>query len=96
MPASQPLVCGHDKGVAVGQQSADKCEWIMLAPPNQQRLVCKMEAESEYVHMAYIFMFGADLRAQLVLINKNFASELRRKFIKGPLLVGLADWVWST
>ena len=34
--------------------------------------------------------FGTDLHAQSVLINKISASELRRKFIKGPLLVGYA------
>ena len=32
--------------------------------------------------------FGTDLYAQSVLINKIFASELRRKFIKNALLVG--------
>ncbi len=32
--------------------------------------------------------FGADLYTQSVLINKISASELRRKFIKGALLVG--------
>ncbi len=32
--------------------------------------------------------FGADLHAQSVIINKNFASELRRKFIESALLVG--------
>ena len=34
-------------------------------------------------------MFGADLYAQSVLINKISASELRRKYIKSALLVGL-------
>ncbi len=38
-----------------------------------------MEALLEYVHIAY---------AQSVLINKISASELRRKVIKGALLVG--------
>ena len=33
-------------------------------------------------------MFGTDLYAQSVLINKIFASELSRKFIKSALLVG--------
>ena len=32
--------------------------------------------------------FGANLYAQSVLINKIFASELSRKFIKSALLVG--------
>ncbi len=49
-----------------------------------------MEARSEHVHIAYKFfaVFGADLYAQSVISNKNPASELRRKFIKGALLVG--------
>ena len=34
-------------------------------------------------------MFSPDLHAQSVLVNKISASELRRKFIKGALLVGL-------
>ncbi len=33
-------------------------------------------------------MFGVDSRAQLVIINKISASELRRKSIKSALLVG--------
>ena len=51
-----------------------------------------MEAQSEYVHVAYTFFarLGADLRAQSVPINKISASELTRKFIKGALLVGYA------
>ncbi len=32
--------------------------------------------------------FGADLYAQSVLIDRNFASELSRKFIESALLVG--------
>ncbi len=53
-------------------------------------VACKMEAQSEYVHVAHTFfcIFGADLHAQLVLINKISASELRRKSIKSALLVG--------
>ncbi len=49
-----------------------------------------MEAQSEYVHMlhTHFCMFGADLYAQPVLINKTSASELSRKFIKSVLLVG--------
>ncbi len=40
-------------------------------------------------HCMHIFcMFGADLYAQSLLSNKISASELSRKFIKGPLLVG--------
>ena len=33
--------------------------------------------------------FGADLHAQSVLINKFFASELSRMFVKSALLVGM-------
>ncbi len=52
-------------------------------------MVCKMEAQLVHVHVAHTFCkFGANLYAQLVLLNKIFASELSRKFIKGPLLVG--------
>ena len=32
--------------------------------------------------------FGADLHAQSVLVSKNSASDLSRKFIKSALLVG--------
>ncbi len=40
-------------------------------------------------HCVHVFRtFGADLHAQLALINKISASELRKKVIKGPLLVG--------
>ena len=40
-------------------------------------------------HCATCFcMFGADLYAQSVLVNKISASELTRKFIKSALLVG--------
>ncbi len=35
--------------------------------------------------------FGADLYARSVLINKIFASELGRKFVKSALLVGHAQ-----
>ncbi len=45
-------------------------------------MVCKMEAQSEYVHIAYTCTFGTNLYAQSVLI-KISASELSREFIKG-------------
>ncbi len=35
--------------------------------------------------------FGTDLHAQLVLIDKVYASELSRKFIKKVMLVGSAS-----
>ncbi len=50
-----------------------------------------MEAQLEYVHVAYtVFfcMFAAHLHAQSVLGNKMSASELRRKLIENALLVG--------
>ena len=41
------------------------------------------------LHIAYTFcMFGANLYAQLALINTISASELNWKFIKGLLSVG--------
>ena len=40
-------------------------------------------------HCTHIFCtFGADLRDESWIINKLFSSELSRKFIKSPLLVG--------
>ena len=53
-------------------------------------VVCKMEAQLEYIHNAYTFFctFGADLYAQSVFINKISALELSWKFIKGALMVG--------
>ncbi len=50
-----------------------------------------MEALLEHMHIAY-YTFGANLHAQLVLINKVYALELSRKFIKSALLVG---YQWS-
>ncbi len=54
-------------------------------------VVCKIKAQLEYAHLACTFLprFGADLYAQLVLINKISALELRRKCIKSALSVGL-------
>ncbi len=60
-------------------------------PPTQPATVaCKMEAQLEYVHVAYMFFctLGADLHAQSVLVNKISASELSRKLIETALLVG--------
>ena len=53
-------------------------------------VVCKMEAQSEYVtRCTHVFArLGTDSHAQSVLIDKISASELRRKFIKSALLVG--------
>ena len=49
-----------------------------------------MEARPEYAHVACMFFctLGADLYAQLAIIGEISASELRRKFIRSPLLVG--------
>ncbi len=62
--------------------------WMHTQPPT---VACKMEAQSEYVHIAHTFFFctfGADLYAQSVIIHKISASELSRRFIKSALLVG--------
>ncbi len=50
-----------------------------------------MEAQSEYVHIAYaVFARLAPICSMLsrCLLNKVSASELSRKFIKSVLLVG--------
>ncbi len=49
-----------------------------------------METQSEYVHVACTLRarLVPILHAQSVLSNKISASELRRKFIEGALLVG--------
>ncbi len=55
--------------------------------PNHQRCGMKkmMKAQSEYVHIAHTFFFFAPTwHAQLALTNEISASELSRKFIKGP------------
>ncbi len=53
-------------------------------------LACKMEAQSEHVHIACTFLARSapDLHAQSAPSDIISASELRRKFIKGALLVG--------
>ncbi len=55
-------------------------------------VVCKMEAQLEYVTSTrgtHAFArLGTNLYAQSVHINKISASELSSKFIKGALLVG--------
>ena len=52
-------------------------------PAQPPTLVCKMEAQSEYVNIAYMFFarLGADSYAHSVLTDKISASELRRKFV---------------
>ena len=49
-------------------------------------VVCKVEAQLAYIHVAYTF--DAELYAQSVLIDKISASVLSRKLIKSALLVG--------
>ncbi len=46
----------------------------------------QMEAHLESIHIAYTF--GSDSYVQSMLINKIYALELSRTFIKGTLLVG--------
>ena len=55
-------------------------------------VVCKVEARSEYVHVAHtlLHVLGADLCALSVLSNKISATELSREIIKSALLVGTA------
>ena len=60
---------------------------LTAQPPT---VACKMEAQSEQVHVACTFLhvFDTDWYAQSVLSDKIYALELRRKFIKSVLLVG--------
>ncbi len=57
--------------------------------PNHQRWYAKMEAQSEYVHISYMFF----LHAQSVLNNKISASELSWKLIWSALLVGVQEGI---
>ena len=57
--------------------------------PNQQWWHAKWKfSRNMYTLRTRFCTFGADLRAQSVLINKISASEISRKFVKGALLVG--------
>ncbi len=60
--------------------------------PNHQRWYAKGKLSRNVctLHARFFARFGADSRARSALINKISASELRRKFIKGWLVVG---WV---
>ena len=66
-------------------------------PTQPPTVVCKMEAQSEYVYTLHtrFCMFGTDLYAQSVLINKNFCikssvqSLLR---VRGSLGSRIKDW----
>ena len=59
--------------------------------PNHQRWRAKMEAQWEYVHVAYtlLHVLAPICYAQLVL-RLSSASELSRKFVKSALLVGFS------
>ncbi len=57
--------------------------------PNHQSWHAKRKLSQKMCTLRTCFcMFGGDLYAQSVLINKISASELRRNFIKSALLVG--------
>ncbi len=53
-------------------------------------VVCKIKAQSEYVHVAYTFFctFGPDLYAHSVIINKNLCIGAHYVAHKSALLVG--------
>ncbi len=67
---------------------------LLLSPwhqriPNHQQWYAKWKLSCNIYALHTRFrMFGADLYAQSVIVNKLSASELIRKFIKSALLVG--------
>ncbi len=73
---------GGEQGNTVGDNPP------LVNTPNHQRWYTNgSSVEILYIHIAYIFcMFGANLYAQSVLINKISASELSRKFISALLV----------
>ncbi len=71
------------------QPQAVVCKMEADVATQPQAVVCKMEAQLQDIRMHTRFCtFGADLYAQLAFTNKISASELSRKFTKGPWLVG--------
>ncbi len=59
---------------------------IGTQPP---KVVCKMEVQSEYFHITYTFLhIWRWCVSSVGVYQKNSSSDLRRKFIKGALLVG--------
>ncbi len=70
------------------QQSCSCC--LSRMAPNHRRFCAKMEAPSEHVHIAYMFLhvLASIWHAQSVLSDKISASELRGKSIKYALLAG--------
>ncbi len=80
-------------------QNLDSTTYIRSCPekvgcldtPNHQRWYAKWKLRwnMSTLHGTRFFCtFGANLYAQLVLLNKILALELSRKFIKSALLVG--------
>ncbi len=69
------------------------CSAISNWQPNQQRWYAKWKRSVGIcTHCMHVFArLAPDLCAQSVLISKISASELRRKFIKSALLVGLVQ-----
>ena len=73
--------------MSVGGQTRDRTRsWCASCNyPTTNGGMHKVEAQSE---TSFFCTFGTDLYAQSVISNKIAASELGRKFNKGPLLVG--------
>ncbi len=63
-----------------------KIKIMATQPPTVMQNESSVEICTHCIHT--FCTFGTNLCAQLALINTIFASELSRKFIKGPLLVG--------
>ncbi len=64
----------------------------ILSPSQPATVVCKMEAQLEYVYITYLHVFARlELTCMLsrCLKNKISASEFSRNFIKSALLVGI-------
>ncbi len=60
--------------------------------PNQQRWYAKWKFSwNMYTLHTRSCTFGTDRYAQPAIINKISALELRRKFIKGALFVGMSQ-----
>ncbi len=65
---------------------SDKVMVCIVQLPNHQRWYA--QSGSSVGNTVFFCTFGTDLYAQSVISNKIAASELGRKFNKGPLLVG--------
>ncbi len=76
-----------------GEGQAPNCYHYL---PNHQLWHARWKlSRSTHTLHTHFCTFGADLCAQSVLSNKISASELRRKFIKSALLVGMPILVGS-